>query len=136
MQNLERQREDIMDGTLALPLVEGVSLQVVDVDDIGSLAARALANPEQYVGEAIELAGDEKTLTEMANAFSTVMSTDVEPQHVPMDVTREQMGEEYAVMFEWFNESGYDADIEALRNEHDLETVDLETYLSKNNWAQ
>ena len=72
----------------------------------------------------------------MANTFSTVMSTDVEPQHVPMDVAREQMGEEYAVMFEWFNESGYDADIEALQNEHDLETADLETYLSENNWAQ
>ena len=46
------------------------------------------------------------------------------------------MGEEYAVMFEWFNEYGYDADIEALQNEHGLETADLETYLSKNNWAQ
>ena len=136
MQNFERQREDIMDGTLALPLAEGVPLQVVDVDDIGSLAARALADPEQYVGEAIELAGDEKTLTEMANTFSTAMSTDVEPQHVPMDATREQMGEEYAVMFEWFNEDGYDADIEALQKEHDLETADLKTYLSKNNWAQ
>ena len=33
-------------------------------------------------------------------------------------------------------EYGYDADIEALQNEHDLETADLETYLSKNNWAQ
>ena len=93
-------------------------------------------SPEQYVGEAIELAGDEKTLEEMANTFSTVIGTDVEPQHVPMDVAREQMGEEYAVMFEWFNEDGYDADIEALQNEHDLETADLETYLSKNNWAQ
>ena len=100
MQNFERQREDIMEGTLALPLAEGVSLQVVDVDDIGSLAARALTNPDQYVGEAIELAGDGKTLEEMANTFSTVTGTDVEPQHVPMDVTREQMGEEYAVMFE------------------------------------
>ena len=40
------------------------------------------------------------------------------------------------MMFEWFNEHGYDPDIEALQNEHNIETADLETYLSKNNWVQ
>ena len=46
------------------------------------------------------------------------------------------MGEEYAVMFEWFNEHGYEADIEELRNEHDIEIVDFEAYLTKNGWTE
>ena len=72
----------------------------------------------------------------MANAFSTVMRTDVEPRHVPIDVAREQMGEEYAVMFEWFNEHGYEADIDALGREHDIDLSSLEEYLREYGWAQ
>lgn len=136
MQNLEDQREDIMDGTLALPLAEDVPLQMVDVDDIGALAGEALADPDRYIGEEIELAGDELTLEAMADTFGRAMNTDVDAQHVPTDVTREQMGEEYAVMFEWFNEHGYEADIEELRNEHDIEIVDFEAYLTKNGWTE
>ena len=136
MQNFEGRREDITDGTLALPLVEDVSVQIVNVDDIGGLAAEALANPDEYKGRAIELAGDEGTLEEMARVFTEVTGTDVEAQHVPIDAAREQMGEEYAVMFEWFNEHGYEADIDALGREHDIDLSSLEEYLREYGWAQ
>ena len=136
MQNFEGQREDITDGTLALPLVEDVSVQIVNVDDIGGLAAEALANPDGYEGRAIELAGDEGTLEEMARVFTEVTGTDVEAQHVPIDAARKQMGEEYAVMFEWFNEHGYEADIDALGREHDIDLSSLEEYLREYGWAQ
>jgi uncharacterized protein YbjT (DUF2867 family) len=135
MQNFEGQREDITDGTLALPLAEDVSVQIVNVDDIGGLAAEALADPERYKGQAIELAGDEGTLEEMAQVFTEVTGVDIEAQHVPVDVAREQMGEEYAVMFEWFNEHGYEADIDALRREHDIDPSSLEEYLHEYGWA-
>ena len=135
MQNFEGQREDITDGTLALPLAEDVSVQIVSVDDIGGLAAEALADPERYKGQAIELAGDEGTLEEMAQVFTEVTGVDIEAQHVPVDVAREQMGEEYAVMFEWFNEHGYEADIDALRREHDIDPSSLEEYLHEYGWA-
>ena len=136
MQNFEGQREDITDGTFALPLAEDVSVQIVNVDDIGGLAAEALADPERYKGQAIELAGDEGTLEEMAQVFTEVTGVDIEAQHVPIDVAREQMGEEYAVMFEWFNEHGYEADIDALRREHDIDPSSLEEYLHEYGWAQ
>ena len=135
MQNFEGQREDIADGTLALPLAEDVSVQIVNIDDIGGLAAEALADPERYKGQAIELAGDEGTLEEMAQVFTEVTGVDIEAQHVPVDVAREQMGEEYAVMFEWFNEHGYEADIDALRREHDIDPSSLEEYLHEYGWA-
>jgi uncharacterized protein YbjT (DUF2867 family) len=136
MQNFEGQREDITDGTFALPLAEDVSVQIINVDDIGGLAAEALADPERYKGQAIELAGDEGTLEEMAQVFTEVTGVDIEAQHVPVDVAREQMGEEYAVMFEWFNEHGYEADIDALRREHDIDPSSLEEYLHEYGWAQ
>ncbi len=135
MQNFEATREEIEDGTLANGLAEGVSLQMVDADDLGEFVAEAFADPDRYLGEAYELAGDEHTLESAAEAFSSVLDREVEPVHVPIDEFREQMGEEYAVMFEWFNEHGYEADIESLRADHDVAFTDLGTYLREHDWA-
>ncbi|WP_227375954.1 NmrA/HSCARG family protein [Haladaptatus halobius] len=135
MQNFEGQRDSIEDGTLALALDEGVSLQMVDVDNVGAFVARAFENPEQYRGEAVELASDEHTVESAADAFSEVLGRDVEARHLSIEDVREQMGDESATMFEWFNEHGYEADIDALREEHDVDLTRLETYLREHGWG-
>jgi len=135
MQNFEAAREDIENGTLANGLAEGVSLQMIAPDDIGGFVAEAFADPDRYRGESYELAGDEHTLESAAETFSSVLDRDVEAVHVPIDEFREEMGEEYAVMFEWFNDHGYEADIEALRADHDVAFTDLETYLRERGWG-
>jgi uncharacterized protein YbjT (DUF2867 family) len=136
MQNFEGQREAILDGTLAGPLEEGVSLQRVDVDSVGALTAEAFADPERYRDEAIELASDEHTLEEAAAVFSEVTGVDVEAEHLSPEVARGQIGEEYTIMYEWFNEHGYGADIKALRREHDIEFTSLDENLRKQGWPQ
>lgn len=133
MQNFEGMREDIEQGTLAMGLAEGVSLQMVDVDNIGGFVAEAFTNPDRYMDEAYELASDEHTVESAAETFSAVLDQTVEPVHVPIEDVREQMGEEYAVMFEWFNEEGYDSDIDALHADHDVSFTDLETYV-RHDW--
>jgi uncharacterized protein YbjT (DUF2867 family) len=135
MQNFEEMRESIENGTLAMALDEGVSLQMIDAENIGAFVMRAFEQPEQYRGEAFELAGDEHTLEDSATVFSAVLGREVEAQHVPIDDLREQMGDEYAVMFEWFNEHGYEADIEELRANHDVEFTELEGYLREQGWV-
>ncbi len=47
---------------------------------------------------------------------------------MPWDQFEEQMGEEYAVMYRWFDDVGYEADIAALRREY-LELTTFERYL-------
>ncbi|WP_339103988.1 NmrA/HSCARG family protein [Haloterrigena salinisoli] len=134
-QNLEAFAEDVVeDGQLALPLEEGVSLQMIDTDDVGRAAAVALANPDEFVGERIELAGDEKTLAETAEVLTEVTGEDVDPVHVPIEDAYESFGEEFTVMCEWFNEVGYDADIDALEEQFGFAFTDLESYLRENGW--
>ncbi len=133
-QNFEAFAEDILDDTIALPLEEGVSLQMVDVDDVGRAASVALANPEEFIGERYELAGDEHTLAETADVLSAVTGVDVEPYHVPIEDAYEDFGEEFTVMCEWFNEVGYDADIDQLSETFGFEFTTLETYLRENGW--
>jgi len=134
-ENLEAFAEDILEGTLALPLAEGVSLQMVSTDDLGHAAAVALANPDEFVGEAVDLAGDERTLAETADVLSEVTGVDVTPVHVPIEDAYESFGEEFTVMCEWFNEVGYAADIDALADRFGFEFATLGEYLRENGWA-
>ena len=134
-QNFEAFAEDIVEeGQIALPLEEGVSLQMIDVDDVGHAAAVALENPDEFVGEHVELAGDELTLAETADLLSEVTGQDVDPVHVPIEDAYESFGEEFTVMCEWFNEVGYSADIPALEEQFGFEFTDLESSLRANGW--
>jgi len=134
-ENFEAFAEDIVeDGQIALPLAEGVGLQMVSNDDVGHAAAVALANPDEFVGEAIDLAGDENTLAEAAQILSAVTGVDVEPVHVPIEDAYETFGEEFTVMCEWFNEVGYSADVDALEDRFGFAFDDLETYLRGAGW--
>ncbi|WP_226481656.1 NmrA/HSCARG family protein [Natrinema amylolyticum] len=134
-QNFEAFAEDVVeDGQIALPLEEGVSLQMIDVDDVGRAAAVAFANPDEFVGERVELAGDDKTLAETAEILSEVTGRDVDPVHVPIEDAYDSFGEEFTVMCEWFNEVGYDADIDALEERFGFAFTDLESYFRENGW--
>ncbi|MFC4358495.1 NmrA/HSCARG family protein [Halobium salinum] len=136
MQNFEGLLGDGLDeGRLAMPMAEGVELEMVDVDDIGAVAAIAFANPDEYVGETIQLAGDSLTLAEMAEAFETVLGRDVEPEYVPIEDARAAMGDEMADMFDWFDRVGYDTDRDALAVRTGHAFADFETYLAEH-WGE
>jgi uncharacterized protein YbjT (DUF2867 family) len=93
MHNLEPLFEDVLEGTLALPIDEDVTLQMVDVDDVGRAIARILVDPEEFAGEGFDLAGDEHTPAEMARILSAVTGTDVRPVAAPIAQARKEMGQ-------------------------------------------
>ena len=133
MQNWEWMREPILGGTLPQPLDPEKPLQNVAVEDIGAFAALAFENPDQWIGREVDLAGDEMTMTDIAGAFSRVTGREVSYVQTPWDQFEEQMGEEFAVMYRWFDDVGYEADIGALRSEHPGLTS-LEDYLRGHGW--
>lgn len=136
MNNLEGMRNDIQSGILALPLNKGVSLQLLDVSDYGDVVARIFSAPDEFVGETIEVAGDEQTLEEMAETFTDVLGSDVEAVHVPLEDAREQQSEDLVKMYEWFNSDGYTADIGGLETEFGMQFNSLATYLRNNGWGK
>ncbi len=140
MQNLEANREDVFeDATLALALAEGVPLQMVDVDDLGALVTKAFDDPGRYAGEAIEVASDELTLRAAAKRVGDVTGLNVRAHHLDPAVLEEAMGEvgeEYRVMFEWFNDAGYESPIDELQADHDLDLTRLEEYLDRAGWDE
>lgn len=126
-------RDQILGGTLPQPLDPDRPLQMISVEDIGIFARLALELPEQWLGQAVELAGDEPTMTEVATIFSRVLGRQVSYVQVPWDTFHEMAGAEMAEMYRWFNDFGYEANIHALRkiNPH---LLTLEQVLRSENW--
>jgi len=133
MQNWEMMREPILGGTLPQPLDPDKPFQMIAVEDIGVFAAMAFQNPDEWVGREVDMAGDELTMPEIADTFSRVIGREVGYYQVPWDQFEEQMGEEYAVMYRWFNDYGYEADITALKREHPG-LISFEQYLRGHGW--
>jgi uncharacterized protein YbjT (DUF2867 family) len=133
MQNWEMMREPILGGTLPQPLDPDKLFQQVAVEDVGTFAAIAFEHPDNWVGREVDLAGDDQTMPEIAETFGRVVGREVSYYQVPWEQFAEQMGEEYEVMYRWFNDVGYEADITALRQEYP-ELTNFERYLRGHGW--
>ena len=135
MEDWEEMREEIIvGGTLAQPLDPKTALQQVSVEDVGVFAAMAFEDPERWLGREVDLAGDESTMVELAETFGRVIGREVEYVQVPWDEFREAYGEDLAVMYEWFEEVGYEANIAALREEYPNKLTTFERYLRNHGW--
>ncbi len=127
-------RPAILQGTLTLALPPARTLQMIAVDDIGGFAALAFEKPGEFIGRAFELAGDELTMPQAAEAFSRATGRAVRFVEQPLEQVR-SFSKEYAVMLEWFDREGYQAGIPALRALYPLLHT-FEAWLRKSGWAQ
>ncbi|KAJ5951468.1 NmrA-like family protein [Penicillium vulpinum] len=95
--------------------LKGKPLQLVATSDIGFFAAAAFMNPEASKNHACSLAGDELTFDRMSEIFKSLTGQNV-PTTYRIPVWLMMAGvKELDVMFKWFHDEGYDADIPALR---------------------
>ncbi|MFE7840164.1 NmrA/HSCARG family protein [Streptomyces sp. NPDC057474] len=124
MDNFAAHGPQDVDGTLVvrLALKPDTRVQFIAVDDIGFFAAEAFDRPDEYLGRAVELAGDELTATEVAQAFAACTGRPARFEELALDAVAANPhipnAPEIALMFEWFQDHGYRADIAALRAEH------------------
>jgi len=93
-------------------------LQLISVADIGHFAAEAFRKPEAYRNTAMALAGDDLTFSQVDQVFKDKTGS-------PTPRTFDIMGsgllwgvKEMGIMFEFFRDTGYDADIRGLKAQH------------------
>lgn len=98
----------------------GVShrVQFVATYDIGWFAARALEDPERYAGRVIPLAGDELNVADIIRTYKTVTGHKPWVAPIPAFVAKMMMPKEFADMFRWIREKGFEADIAQVRQEY------------------
>ena len=98
----------------------GVShrVQFVATYDIGWFAARALEDPERYAGRVIPLAGDQLSIDDIVQTFKTVTGRKPWVAPIPAFVAKKMMPKEFADMFRWIREEGFEANIAQVRQEY------------------
>jgi uncharacterized protein YbjT (DUF2867 family) len=103
-------------GKLAMALPAGRSLQQITVADIGTFVAAVIERGDTVFGHRFDIAGDELTGKEAAAILTKVTGWEVHYEGFPPDALRAQ-SEDLAVMFKWFDSTGYAADIKSLRRD-------------------
>ncbi len=117
--------------TLTMAMKPDIKLQIIAVDDIGALTAIVFNDPAEYIGKQIEIAGDELTMPEVAAAFAKAKGKETVFNELPMDVMKNH-NEEFANMFQWFIDKGYEANIPELKKIYPGLT-NFETWLKTTN---
>jgi len=125
-------RSSILSGTLAMPMKPDKPLQMIAVEDIGGFATLAFNRPDQFIGKALDIAGDELTMTAVAESFSSVLHRPVRYVELSIGDT-EKVSPESAVMFRWFNQHGYTANPDMLREIYP-QLMSLANWLRASGW--
>ena len=124
------------EGILSTPLPPTRKLQMVALRDIGEFGATAFMRPEDFLGKAIDLAGDELTMQEVAEHFSRAMGRPVRYEPMPADKAESMLGHDFATMFRWFNEVGYSVDIPALQKQYGIPLTTFADLIQTEQWAK
>jgi uncharacterized protein YbjT (DUF2867 family) len=127
-------RPYIDDGNLAIGMEPTTRLQLIAVADIGRYGLKAFEDHEALNGRAIDIAGDELTGPEMAQVLSEVSGRPVRFYRVPIEEVRKG-SEEFAIMLEWFDRVGYDADIEGNAREFGIRPTRFREWAASQDWS-
>ena len=105
-------------------------LQMIAVEDIGRYGARMFTDAARLNRREIDLAGDAVTMPDAAKALSVGLGRPIEFVRIPIEQVR-QNSEDSALMLEWFDQVGYNADISALEREFAITSTTLTAWAAK-----
>lgn len=125
---------DILLGLLQLPLPADRTLQQLDRADLGSFVELILHNPTRFSGARIELASDQPTPLQMAQALSVALSRPVDYQQTPLSAVRSASAD-MGAMWDYLRGPGYHVDIAALQARYPDSTSTSFTDWAKSTFA-
>lgn len=115
---------------LVAALAPETRLQMVAVADIGRYGAMLFERADEMNGAAVDLAGDALTLPEAAAKLSKALGRPLAFQRNSIASVR-QYSVDLALMLEWFDRTGYDADIPRLSRFYDVPTTTFDAWASQ-----
>jgi uncharacterized protein YbjT (DUF2867 family) len=136
MENFTTFSKPSHDGVLAMPMRPERKLAMVALRDIGEFGAEAFIRPKDFLGQAIDLAGDELTIPEAATLLKKAMERPIRFQEFPLDQAEGEMGHDFATMFRWFNDVGYTINIPALKQKFGIPLTTFPEWIRTVDWAR
>ena len=104
-------------GALAMSLPENRRLQGIALANIASFDALVLERREEFLGRRVNIASDELAVGQMARALAEASGRKIGYVRTPREQLR-AFSEDFAKMEEWFEKTGYSADVEGLRRSY------------------
>lgn len=119
------------DGKIATAMRPDTKLQMVAVEDIGKMGLVAFERAAELKGAEIDFAGDAVTMPEACATLSEAMGQKIEFVQIPIEPIKQQM-EDFALMLEWFDRVGYNADIEGVQKKYGVKFSRLREWARAN----
>jgi uncharacterized protein YbjT (DUF2867 family) len=136
MENFTNFAKPSPEGVLTMPMRPDRKLAMVAVRDIGEFGAAAFSRPKDFLGEAIDLAGDELTIPEAAALLTKVTGRSIRFQEFPLDQVEAAMGHDLATMFRWFNDVGYAVDVPGLKQKFGIPLTSFTEWGKTVDWSK
>ncbi len=125
----------IQQGQLAVALEPKTVLQMITVKDVGRYGLQAFEKHSQLNRREIDLAGDQVTMPQAAEVLGSAVGHALQFVRVPIAEIR-KFSDDYAIMLEWFDRVGYDADVARTSSEFGVRPTRLAEWAATANWAQ
>ena len=119
------------EGILSAAMPGDTKLQQISVEDIGRFVAMVVGKREEMFGERINIAGDAISGNEMVEVLSKAMRKEIKYKGISTAYLKEQ-SEEMAKMYDWFNNTGYSANLEKLET---YGMMSFEQWANKQDWT-
>jgi uncharacterized protein YbjT (DUF2867 family) len=123
-------------GVLAMGIAPDRKLQVISLEEIAEFTTLAVEQRSAFRGKRINIASDELTMPEVARQISQAAGTKLTYYPVPLDQVRQQ-SEDFAKMYDWFNQVGYSVDIPRLKKDYPLvHWTSFHDWVRTQNWSR
>ncbi|MBW4491361.1 MAG: NmrA/HSCARG family protein [Trichocoleus desertorum ATA4-8-CV12] len=128
-------RPSVLKGSFPFAVQPDKPLHLITTKDMGRVAAHVMKHRSQYVGRAIELAGDVLTPQQMAEAFSVVQRKPVVYKKVPPWIFLLLFRKSLFDLIQWYRTQGYRADVSSLRETFPGLLTTFAEFLEETDWA-
>jgi uncharacterized protein YbjT (DUF2867 family) len=116
-------------GNINVAMSPSTKLQMVAVKDIGKYGLLAFEKAQELNGQAIDFAGDSLTMPEAAAAIGKATGKTV--KHVQADIEAVRAySADMAAMFEWFDSTGYNADITSQEKKYGIKPTSFKEWVA------
>src|SRR2546430_2604477 len=113
---------------------QGAARVKAALKDIGTYGLLAFEKAEELNRKEIDLAGDAHTMPQAAQILSKAAGRTITFQPVPIAEVR-KAGEDYALMLEWFDRVGYNADISGNVKRYGIKPTTLAEWAASVRWS-
>jgi uncharacterized protein YbjT (DUF2867 family) len=127
MQNMKSFFAPDANGNFYVAMTPTRKLQMIAVKDIGKYGRLAFDKAAELNGQAIDISGDELSMAEAAKILSEASGKTINHVQANIEDVRAYSAD-MAMMFEWFESTGYNVDIAALEKKYGIKPTSFKEW--------